>query len=208
MEINLASNESTIKRIRISLRRLFFIIILICFPEKSFSMDETRTRLKSTKFQLQYAGNLGLFSVGLGKGFFNEKLNTFLIYGYLPEQVHGAQVHTIALKGSIRLGKSIISPIFDLDYYTGGLVLYGITDNTYFIYPDYFPDDYYGTNAIHASFHFGLKLNKNRHVNKISQFSFYTELGTLDYQVWYALKNATVELFDIWNICLGMTIAF
>lgn len=186
------------------MQKLVVLLMILLFPLCSFSADSSKFKIKPYQIQLQYAGNLGLFSVGAGKSFFNDKLNTFLIYGYLPKSIHGVTVHTIALKSSLRYANTELSPVFDLDFYTGALVLYGITNNTYLVYPDYFPDGYYITNAIHASIHIGARLNKIVPYENLQKISFYTELGTIDYQICNAITNNTIKIFDIWNLCFGV----
>jgi len=39
---------------------------------------------------------------------------------------------------------------------------------------------------------------------KVNKLSLYTELGTVDYEIWYALKNKEVALYEIFNLCFGM----
>jgi hypothetical protein len=206
--MTLKLNVLIFKPLKFNLQKVLLVVLFLLLSLHSQAANEPKFNLKPTYFQLQYAGNLGLLSAGIGRSFLNDKINTYIIYGYLPENIHGVNVHTIALKASYRFANSTISPVFNLDYYTGAFILYGITSNTYLIYPDYFPDDYYGNNAIHGSFFIGTRLNKALPYKKIQKISFFTELGTMDFQIWYAVINKTIGLFDIWNLCFGVAFSF
>ncbi len=166
--------------------------------------DTLEIEEKPHNIQLQYAGNYGLFSLGVGKSYLQDKLNAFLIYGYLPKGMHGVTVHTFALKSVYNIASSNLSDGAYLDYYKGLGVIYGITRNTYLKYPDYFPDGYYEfPNALHLSLFLGLKLNLGIISTMFNSISFFAELATLDYQHWSAVSTKYVSLTDIWNVSFG-----
>jgi hypothetical protein len=204
--MNLRLNVFISKISNFNRQKLLLLVLILLIPSHSHGSDERKLKLNPIHFQLQYAGNIGLLSAGIGKSFLTDKVNCFLIYGYLPENIHGATVHTIALKTSCKFSNTTISPVFNLDYYAGALILYGITDNTYLVYPNYYPDDYYNSNAIHASFYIGTRLNKTLPCKKMQKISFFTELGTIDYQFWNAITNKTIGILEIWNFCFGIAI--
>src|SRR5687768_4863927 len=55
-------------------------------------------------WQLQYAGNIGFVSAGLGYGFVEDKVRAFLIYGYVPKSFAGStSAHLFTLKSTVRL---------------------------------------------------------------------------------------------------------
>ena len=174
------------------------------FPLQAMPNDSSELTKKPLNIQVQYAGNLGLISVGAGKSYFHDKLSFLIIYGYLPKIINGTNVHTFALKTSCKLAVTKVNSNLNMSYYTGITALYGIARNTYLDYPDYFPDGYYNANAIHASFFFGSRLNFNLIHLKLNTISFFTELGTLDYHIWCALKTKYIGFFDIWNLNVGI----
>ena len=184
------------------------MLLIILVVTRANANDTVDLKQKPLNIQLQYAGNVGLVSVGAGRYNPGDKLNFCFIYGYLPKIINKTAVHTLALKLSYRIAGTQISPIYNLKYYAGVTALYGISRNTYLNHPDHFPDGYYKTNAIHFSPHLGFQLNVNMKNPGLKRVFFFTELGTLDYKLWSALSTQYVNLFDIWNISLGFGFAF
>lgn len=154
--------------------------------------------------KMQYAGNIGLGSVGLGTYMFHNKVSLDLSYGYLPASKQANRVSTLALKPAFHF-VSAKSNALQWGLYSGICVTYSLTKNTYITYPDHFPKGYYQSNAFHFNPFFGLKIMP-RKSNKPNAYSFYTEIGTVDYKIWYALSNKKISAMDIWNVCFGITI--
>lgn len=155
--------------------------------------------------KMQYAGNLGLASVGIGKTWLKDRLSLDFNYGYLPKNINGSRVHTLALKSAYQFRKHRIS-VFDIRYYSGISLNYALTDNTYLSYPDYFPSNYYSSNAFHLNPFLGIRLTLPEKKDKPGAIGIYAELGTVDYKIWYALANKEIKPDDIWNLCFGITI--
>lgn len=64
--------------------------------------------------------------------------------------------------------------------------------------------NYYPQNSGHFNPFIGLKQGMEINARKISKLSLYSELGTVDYEIWYALKNKEIAVYDILNLCFGM----
>lgn len=157
--------------------------------------------------QLQYAGNMGLGSIGIGKSFFNNNLSVTAIYGYLPKKMNLVPVHTLALKTSVYLVR--FSPITNLNIglYSGINLMYGITENTFFKLPSHYPKEYYPPLAFHGAFILGL--NHTLTINRwkwTNLFSVFTEIGTMEYQIYNAFRNKNVHFADIVNLSAGISI--
>lgn len=151
----------------------------------------------------QFAGNLGLVSVGIGKSYFNNKLTVGFKYGYLPKFINGNKVHILALKTALHFREySTLGIRYGL--YMGTSVNFSIASNTYLKYPDYYPEGYYMTNAIHLNPFMGVRFILPHDNGKFDNISVYTELGTVDYKIWYALKNKKISADEIWNLCFGI----
>jgi hypothetical protein len=175
----------------------FIVIPVNANPDSNEKFGDKDYYLKS-----QYAGNLGLFSGGIGKDLLNHKISLDFLYGYLPKSLNGVQVHTIAIKPAYHFKKYTISKI-KADCYIGAAVNYNLTHNTYLKFPNCIPKGYYVQNVIHINPLIGTRISfpfKNRRLDNLSIF---TELGTVDYKIWYALKNRNIGLDEIWNICFG-----
>lgn len=189
----------------------FLAIILLAIPLfpviGNDEADSIKTAGKNLYLKVQYAGNIGLVSVGLGKEFCNDKLSFDLNYGYLPESVNGVRVHTFALKPALMVKKFNLSG-FMSHCYIGASFNYGITANTYLRYPDYYPKGYYYTNALHVNPFLGMGIRLTPLKKKLGKISVYTELGTIDYEIWQAIKNKEINLVEIWNLCFGLAFQF
>jgi hypothetical protein len=159
----------------------------------------------SPKFygKLQYAGNIGLVSVGAGTILFKDRFSMDLSYGYLPKIVNGAEVNTLALKPTFYSRNKELNR-FKWSYYTGFAFTYSYTKNTYIKYPDHFPNSYYMSNAFHFNPYIGLKVSPNKK-SRAGLFSLYTEVASVDYKIYYAFKSKRISPLEIWNVCFGIT---
>lgn len=157
--------------------------------------------LKPDYINLQYAGNLGLASVGVGYISENEKHNFGLSYGFLPSWVNSVEVHTISVKGTFHFIKHKLSKNAFVNGYGGTDLLYSITNNTYLKFPGYFPSDYYFANAIHFAPFLGIKIGSRKTITKFS----YIQLGTLDYYLFNRIKYRRSKFSDCLNLCMGLT---
>lgn len=150
---------------------------------------------------LQYAGNLGLGSIGFGYISENEKHNFGASYGYLPSSVNSVKVQTISAKEAFHFRKHKISDKTFVNGYAGTNLLYSITNNTYLKFPSYYPTDYYFLNAVHFAPFLGLKIGSRKNISKFS----YVELGTIDYYLFNRLKYRRTKFSDCLNLCMGLT---
>jgi hypothetical protein len=184
------------------------LIAILVFASANIFASGNKEQKKINKIfkpdyvNLQYAGNLGLGSVGVGYISQNEKHNIGISYGYLPESVNSVEVHTVSAKGAFNLKKHKLSERTFVNAYAGTNLLYSITDNTYLKFPSYYPSDYYFANAVHLAPFLGMKVGSRKNSSKFS----YVELGTLDYYLFNRLKYNRSKFIDCINICMGISI--
>jgi hypothetical protein len=162
--------------------------------------------IEPSAIQLQYAGNYGFMSLGLGQTFCKDLLSSYLMVGYLPEQINGVEVTTVALKNIVKM-KQFSLGRNRLKLYTGFSVIYYHTHNTYARFPKYFPNSYYDfPTAIHAAPIVGSSfLWKKKDPNKKGAWAFFGEFSTLDYYLIDFVRNRSMNFFDLWNLSLGVT---
>lgn len=182
------------------------LLLLVFVSVNSFASGNKEAKLTKKIFapdylNFQYAGNLGLGSIGIGFVSKNEKHNFGLSYGYLPSSVNSVEVHTVSAKGAFNFRKHNLSEKASLNAYVGTNLLYSITNNTYLKFPGYFPSDYYFTNAIHLAPFLGIKIGSRKSISKFS----YIELGTLDYYLFNRIKYRRSKFSDSLNLCMGLT---
>ncbi len=160
-------------------------------------------------YKIQYAGNIGFFSVSFGKTY-NPKIQTDLFYGYIPETIFKRHIHTVACKITFspfhkELKNRIFSPI------AGTSVNFAFSHKIYKTdLPHYFPSGYYSNQWIHVNPFVGLRAKKiiseeNRNLKAID---FYCEIGTVDMYLWYFITTNELKFISIWNLAIGTTFYF
>jgi len=168
--------------------------------------DTVNATKKHLYYKTQYAGNLGLVSVGIGKEF-NHIFSMDLNYGYLPEFINGASVHTFAVKGAFLIKKFALSGIHP-SFHLGANINYAITQNTYLRYPSYYPKGYYFPNALHLCPFIRVGASLPWQNRKFDKIIIYSEIGTVEYEIYNAIRDRNVRFYEIWNICFGLTFHF
>lgn len=165
------------------------------------------TKIAPEHVKVQFAGNIGVLSVGTGYSFLSDKIQSDIFYGYAPARITGYDIHTLSLKNSFRLTQFSLSYHWAMTLSGGFGINYAITNNTFLFLPKQYPDEYYAPNAIHfapfVSSNFIYKNDKNK---MLDNFDVYFELGTLDQYIWYYFKERAFSFADIWNLAIGVRI--
>ncbi|MCE1190142.1 MAG: hypothetical protein LWX56_13505 [Ignavibacteria bacterium] len=192
-----------------SLSCIAIIFIFLCCPVNSSAhAQDTKINRVYKHFAGQYAGNIGLVSVGVGRSVFNNTLAVGLFYGYLPASINGVEVHTIAIKSALIIFSVKISrEITGLTY--GGIgAQYAITRNTYIKHPEYYPNGYYSPEAIHLMPFIGAKIRVRYHNSEKEQrwVGWYTELGTLDDHIYNVINHRYTFEPRMLNLAFGVSI--
>ena len=178
---------------------------LMVFPVES--QDNNISKFAKPEKELyvktQYAGNMGFISVGVGSYFFNDKISADINYGLLSKYINGVRVHSFSIKPAYNF-KEFHYHSFTTHCYTGVNLVYSIGRNIYTKAPDHYPRDYYPENAFHFNPFIGLKQGMDINARKIRKLSLFAEFGTVDHEIWYALKNKEIAIYDILNLCFGV----
>ena len=184
---------------------LLFATILNVSPAESqdTSISKSVKPEKELYVKTQYAGNMGFISVGIGSYFFNNKISADVNYGLLSRYINGVRVHSFSIKPAYNF-KEFHYGLFTTRCYAGLNVVYSIGRNIYPRAPDHYPRNYYPENAFHFNPFIGLNQGMSINSRKIRKLSLYAEFGTVDYEVWYALKNKEIAVYDILNLCFGV----
>lgn len=149
---------------------------------------------------MQFAGNTGLVSAGAGREFrkwFSADINL----GYLPKHVNGVRVFTFSVRPVVTVKTFRITGV-EAAYFFGSGINYSIGRKIFGRIPDYYPQDYYWPNAFHFTPFTGLRVG----LGKQRRVFLYSELGTVDYKIWFAAKNREVNIFEILDLDLGIII--
>jgi hypothetical protein len=186
--------------------RLTLSLALLLVASGVYSQEQAASPYHA---KVQFAGDLGLISVGAGRSFFQEKLETDLFLGYLPEQVGGERIFTAALKATYVPFQSI--PVKALDWQPlrmGLQVGYTFGDDYFAFEPrDKYPKGYYGfSTALHYYVFLGGQVDFSR-VEKLHRFGVYYEFGSnAEYLISYAQNPKYLSPWKIFNLALGVRV--
>ncbi|MFB9862932.1 hypothetical protein EFA69_02715 [Rufibacter immobilis] len=155
----------------------------------------------------QFAGDVGLVSVGIGKQSFSQRLETDLSLGYLPKSVGGDHIFTLALKSTLLPFKPVkVGPV-DWHAFTTGMQLGYIFGKEYFASEKYlsrYPNSYYRfSTAFHLYLFAGGQVNFTR-IEKLNRFKVYYEAGTMaKYLVSYVQNPKYLSPGKIFHLAIG-----
>lgn len=156
----------------------------------------------------QFAGNIGLLSVGLGFELFKQHLNTELIYGFVPVYDDRKAIHQFTLKNFMPIYHFKFKP-FTISPYAGFTASYETGRHSDFKLPERYSEGYYRSNTFHFTVFAGAKLHRT--FKKGSLFSaadFYVELGALDSPLWYAIDSKEVTMSEVFSTAIGLNFYF
>lgn len=160
-------------------------------------------------YTVQYAGNIGFMSIGLGYDWWSEKAQSAFIYGYVPESKGNATIHTFSIKNTFRLYQFNIADKYNLSPTLGFSLSFEPGENSYIKLPEKYPEGYYGPNSFYACINLGLKTNfkfkEERHFSSIDVFG---EFNTLADYIYYNLISQEDRSNNIGSFALGVNVFF
>lgn len=163
-------------------------------------------KIQPDHIKIQFAGNIGVFSTGIGYSFFSNKIQSDLLYGLVPASIGGEDIHTIANKNTFKIFQHSIVKNLSLIHSIGFSLNYSITNNTFLSLPEYYPDGYYAINAIRFAPLFSCNfIYINENFKLFNNINIYFEISTLDNYLWYYIKETeAIGFSDIWNLAIGI----
>lgn len=195
-------------------KSLYIGLILLFLSVKSVAQVDTIPQKKSWYVpdyaSLQFAGNIGFLSTGVGYEVYRNIWYLEFLYGYVPASIaESNSIHLATIKNTFpiftkEIGKNLtISPI------AGLTVTYDIGAKTFTTLPSQFPKGYYVSNAIHFTAFGGVKLHKDfENTNFFKGIDFYYELGTVESYLWYAITSESVSFGDAFSSSIGINVYF
>lgn len=157
---------------------------------------------------LQWAGNIGFFSLGIGYRSFEEHWRTQLFYGYVPTSLGGVSIHTLSLKTGVYSQKlELTEKVHWAPIYGGVQALVALGSNYFLIIPDRFRN-YYWPSALRIAPFLGTQIEKQVRHGIIRRYQVYVEMGTVDVIAMAYLNNDSLPFEGVMDIGLGMGIGF
>jgi hypothetical protein len=196
------------------IKEIFIVSILVLFFNNSYAQETISVKEKSwyvpDYVKAQFAGNIGLFSVGAGYQLFNEVLYLELLYGYVPEWASKADdIHLITIKNTFPLYRKKIGKNLTITPIAGFATTLDIGTVSFTTLPSKYPDGYYYPTAVHFTFFGGALIHKDYKKSKfLKGVDFYLEFGTVETYLWYALATTEVDLIDVFSADIGVNFYF
>ncbi len=138
-----------------NLKTFFIISITIFLPITSIAQNAYEKRIDKyqsrwnkiipTHLKAQYAGGMGLFSIGTGWDYGkNNQWETDIFFGYLPRYSTKRAKVTFTLKQNFIPWEKRLNKKFSIEPFACGLYVNTIFDDEFWVSePDRYPDDYY-----------------------------------------------------------------
>lgn len=196
------------------IRNICIAPIAFLFLINSFSQESTVLKKKSWYVpdyaKVQFAGNIGLVSVGVGYRLFNKVLYSELLYGYVPESVSKSdKIQLITIKNTFPILTKEIGSNLTISPIAGFTASLDIRTNSFTKLPNKFLNKYYISNPVHFTLFTGASVHTDFINSKIFKGAdFYFEVGTVETYLWYAIRSKEVSLNDVFSTAIGMNFCF
>jgi len=174
--------------------------------------SEHRHFLLPDHVPLQYAGNIGFLSTGIGYSIFKDKIELDFMYGYVPVEF-GGPLNSITFKSTWIPWKPVILGDYAIDIFTiGGYLNYTLGDKYFFIAStmDRYPSRYYDySSALRVGGFVGGRVHLNLNASTIKRIAFYYEAGTYDLALHNYIFNISKSGFTgLFSLAFGLKFYF
>jgi len=183
-----------------------FLNALVGLAQPNRKADQRRSAWPDAA-QLQYAGNIGMASAGLGYTIRNDRFRALLVYGFVPGQyAAGKTVHLISAKATARVAQWHITESMALVPYAGLAGTLEPGRHSLLTLPDHYPDDYYGTTSFHATLLGGTRLGIQKDDSGFPKtIEPFVEIGATETLLYYKLLNREVNAGRAFSMALGVS---
>lgn len=150
--------------------------------------------------KLQYAGNIGMISTGIGYVSPNKRWMGDLMYGLVPSSYAEDPIHSLTLKGKyVSLNRDYMQSL-KVNWLQLGLWFnYSFGDQYFLGLPHYYDPGYY---YFPTALNIGLTLGSEVRYQK---WGLYYEVGTTEKRMINYVKNSgSINFSEIWNIGFGL----
>lgn len=184
--------------------KLIILCLSITVLAKSNDSVRISHRVIPDFVSLQTAGNIGLIAIGIGYNLFDTKIQTSIMYGYVPKIYAAKEIHSIAIRNNFRFYSYSLGNYRQLQAYFNATVLFEAGDITMLTLPSKYPDGYYGTNSFTFPLNIGIKYHTE--LTQDRNFDFYIEIGTLANYLYYNLVSRQYRESSIYSLSFGINV--
>lgn len=158
--------------------------------------------------KLQYAGSIGIVSIGGGWNYYRNHWETDFLFGIVPRNSDKHAMVTFTLKQNYIPFNIRLSNKFSFEPLTCGVFVNTLLDRDFWnVAPDKYPKGYYWFSTrmrIHAFAGERITLNLNREKSWHKSISFFYELSTCDIYFLNAINNSTLKPKDYLSLAFGI----
>jgi hypothetical protein len=158
---------------------------------------------------VQFAGNIGFLSTGIGFTSHTKRYELALMYGYVPASLALTRIHTISAKNVFPFQRYEMKINQALIPYAGLAISVEVGGNAFLTLPEQYPKSYYDfPKSIHATAFGGIKLQQlfERHTRTLRGIELFAEVGTVDVYVWYKAMSEDIKLTQMFSLALGVNL--
>ena len=187
--------------------RAFFLFLMV--PFSAYTQESSwMNKLVPDFVQMQYAGNIGLASGGIGYTLHKDLIQISLLNGYTPAAIAGKSVNTIALRGTFDVVRVPINNVSIIGYVGLGCNFETSGRSFYTSLPERYPKKYHNLSAVHATAALGGRIHLPLGEREGQGLDLYGETGTLDTYMYYYFKNKNLSLTHLFSAALGLRYHF
>lgn len=166
----------------------------------------SHSRWRRLYIPVQFAGNIGFLSAGIGYRPLTDKYQLSLLYGYTPSTVSEVTCHLLTARNIFHIYRFPLSDTRTIIPYGAVGISLEVSGRSFFTQPDVMPYSYYDfPKSIHAIPSLGVKL---RHETfKLRGFhatEFFAEAASVDAYIWYKVRSNDIKVSDIVSLAFGV----
>lgn len=199
---------------------IYILIALLTFSVTAYSQNRYDRRIQKyqnqwinlipTHTKVQYAGGMGLVSVGVGWDYGkNNQWETDVFFGYLPKYTTSRSKITFTLKQNFIPWRKNINKLFSFEPLACGLYVNTIFDGDFWVNePDKYPSNYYSFSTkmrfniyVGQRFSFNIPYEKRLFTRQITAFY---ELSSNDLYIVSAVGNGYLKPKDYLRLSFGL----
>lgn len=188
------------------MKKIFAIAIFtIPILHSNFANDYKAAGMLVPDFALvQFAGNIGVLSGGVGYSFLDNKILSSISYGYVPHFIGGTTIHTIAWRNNFQLYSWNLNQQNNLIAYANAGINIEPGDHSLLKIPERFPEGYYASNSFHYPIGLGFRIDTQKSEKIFGSSALFLEAGTLVTYLYYEFKAKKPLTENIVTLSFGI----
>ena len=191
------------------------LLLFLLYGLSRFAMGEPTDSTRSKRWYMphyvpiQFAGNIGFLSTGVGYNSTRNNYQLALMYGYVPRSLAHTAIHTITAKNNFPLLYHPLKNNQTIIPYLGLGLTMEVGGNAFFKMPSHFPESYYDfPKNVHVMAYGGVRLQRNfsDDIKFLRGAEFFAEAGTVDVYLWYKSMSHRIKFRQIFSLAIGVNL--